>query len=107
MDYGAVTIGEGASCKWASESSGRGSIHIIKTESPYYIKTERNLHERGKSVTEWTFQQNGDASTFVWSVESDIVTNPVSKHRGLMMKGMIKSDFQRRLANMKDLLEKE
>ncbi len=107
IDYNAVTVGEGASYKWKSKASGSGGLQIIETESPHYIKTEFDFSKQGTSVGEWMFEQKGDSSIVVLSVESDIGNNPISKYMGFMMKGMIKSDFQRGLANMKELLEKE
>ena len=104
--YGDVTVGEGAFFSWESENAGGGSLTISESESPNYIKTKLDFREQGTATGEWKFEQNEDSTTVVWSMDTDMGSNPIGKYMGLMMKGMIKSDFKKGLKNMKEVVEK-
>lgn len=104
--YGNVTVGKGANYRWESETAGNGSLRITTSESPQYIQTKLDFGDQGTVIGEWKFEQNDDSTTVVWSMSRDMGNNPIGKYMGLMMKGMIKSDFEQGLKNMKELVEK-
>lgn len=105
INYGDVTVGQGASYSWKSKRGAKGALSIVKSNSPIYIRTQQKFAQRRTTRGEWQLEQNGDSTVVVWAMETRIGYNPLEKYSGLLMKNTIRSDYQKGLENMKNILQ--
>lgn len=104
ISYGNLTVGKGAYCSWTSERDGNGSLSIIESNSPMHIRTRLQFGDRRTTTNKWHFDQNGDSTTVIWSMETSVGNNPLEKYTGFLMKSRIRPDFEQGLKNMKRIL---
>jgi len=105
-EYGDITTGTGAVQMWSDEQMGAGRLEI--TQSNPATGIEYDLHFGTESdVAKGTIQyQPARGGTKVhWSATGPLGSNPLSRWFGLMLSGMIASDFQQGLEKLKEKVE--
>ena len=101
--------GQGAKMTWTSDHPdvGSGSQEIIDSRKNQYVRTELDFGEQGTGEA-WYRLENVEAGTEVtWGLKADMGNNPIGRWIGLAMDGMIGPDYERGLADLKELVESE
>ena len=110
VTYEGPEAGSGAKYSWVSEKMGTGSLTIAESQPNQTIKTALNFGEMGTSYAEYRFETIGDGTKVTWAMESDTKDMPwqwyvPSKYMNLFMKDMLAADFDKGLANLKEVVE--
>lgn len=107
LHYEGPPAGEGARYRWESDhrNVGNGSLTITRSERPARIETEMDFMEQGTAQGSYTFEPTNGGTRVVWAMDSDMGRNPVGRYFGLMMDRWIGQDFERGLANLKQVSE--
>lgn len=100
--------GVGAQYAWASNdaSVGSGSMTITEYNAPSDLKIALDFGEMGQSQSAWAISPEGDATRATWSfyMKLDGVMN---RWFGLLMQRFVGPDYDKGLAKLKALAEKE
>jgi len=112
--WGEITRGVGASYSWSGNSDvGTGTITMVESIENEFIKNDLDFGDMGKGVDTWYFEtvfiedDNGDlysAIDVIWAMDSELDW-PVGRYFGLFMDGMVGPDFEKGLANLKEVAE--
>lgn len=107
--YGGLPAGKGAVYEWDGNSkAGQGRMEIIEAASTAtVIKLDFSKPFTAHNIARFTAQPAGEATQLTWSMEGPAPF--VSKLMGLFfdMDRMIGNDFQRGLANLKAVAERQ
>lgn len=97
--------GIGASMSWDGVILGTGS-QVITESRPYeYIGTLINPGEPGAASSWFDFTDTGTATVVTWSFEADHGYNLVGRYAALLLKGVIKKDYEHGLGSLGELAE--
>lgn len=106
LSYSAVTTGVGAWSQWESTKEGNGKM-TIRTLSATKVGYLLEFPDMGtKSDGSIELVPEGGATRVVWIDAGDLGNNPVHRWFGLLVDKLIGPDFERGLANLKQLTEK-
>lgn len=105
IEYFGYQQGVGAKYTWESENQqvGNGSLTIIKSIPFDTIVTEMDFMKNGKANSNFIFIKKPSGTLVTWIMESDLGWNPISRYFGLMMDRMVGPDFEKGLANLRDV----
>ena len=108
MTYSEVAEGPNSFYTWSSEDKhvGHGKLTVLETKEPEFIKTQLNFEDMDPSYAEFHFEKTADGVKVTWTMDSDVGYNPIGKFFGLMMDKMIGPDYEKGLANMKEIAER-
>jgi len=99
--------GVGASWSWDGQEVGKGSLSIEKVEENKSIETKilftSPRQDEGKGF--WTFEETNGTTKVTWAMEGEL-GYPIGRYMGLMMDGMLGSNFEKGLAKLKTIAEK-
>jgi len=98
--------GTGARFAWISNDKniGNGSAYIISSVSPDSLQVVFDFYERGKSTGVFHFIRENQNTNVIWSLESNLGMNPVSRWFGLFSDRMIGPDLEKGLFNLDQLM---
>lgn len=98
--------GKGARMRWESATEGSGSQEIIEVEENKRVKTKLDFGDQGTAYAtiDLSLAEQGGTKV-VWSMDTDVGMNPVSRYFGLMFDSWIGKDYEEGLANLKALVE--
>ncbi len=103
--YSGPARGAGATVSWDGAVIGSGTQTIIESRPYEYLETVLNAGESGESRT-WFELAGGNGQTSLhWGFEHDYGFNLVGRYMSLMLTGIIRRDYERSLANLKELAE--
>ncbi len=106
MTYSGPAEGRGAKAEWESQvgSVGTGSVQILdsKPSSSMDLLADVNGLE-GKSRFE--LSPDGAGSKITWSFSFDTGSSPLKRWKGLMLDGLIGSEYQKGLDKLKQRVE--
>lgn len=107
--YSGPASGEKAKYSWDSQNKqlGKGYLEIKECAINQYIIMDMSFTENGTATGKFLFTPDTTGVTVVWSMESDLKNNPVSKYFGLLMDKMVGSDFIKGLNEIKRITEEE
>ncbi|KAA9346161.1 SRPBCC family protein [Adhaeribacter soli] len=111
ITYEGPEAGTGAKYSWVGEEMGTGSLTIAGSQPHQAIKTALNFGNMGTSFAEYKFETVGEGTKVTWAMESDTKDMPwqwyvPSKYMNLFMEDMLAADFDKGLANLKEVVEK-
>lgn len=107
MTYEGPESGVGAIYKWSgNDSVGTGSLEIVESREPEYIKSELTFVEpwESKSVVEWHFSEQNGNTTARWVTKGSF-PGYLFWMDGEAMDEMMGPDFERGLERLKDFVE--
>ena len=109
LTFGEKTSGEGAWYSWTSENRevGNGKLSIVEVQPGSFIKTKLEFEGQDPGYGTWTFEPSGEQTTVTWGMAGDMGMNPVGKVFAQLMDGMVGPDFEKGLASIKAITEKE
>ena len=100
--------GAGAKLAWEGDPKTVGSgYQTIRLSVPYSrIAVALDLDGRDPANANFVLTPEGPGTRVVWSFDTDLGMNPLSRWFGLMFESMIGPDYEEGLANLKRLLER-
>ncbi|MEM6768412.1 MAG: SRPBCC family protein [Bacteroidota bacterium] len=109
LTFGENTQGEGGWYSWQSDNDevGNGKLSIVESQAGTFIKTKLEFEGMDPGYGSWTFEPSGDQTTVTWGMEGDMGMNPIGKVIAQFMDGMVGPDFEKGLASIKEITEKE
>lgn len=97
--------GVGASMSWDGLVLGSGSQTITESRPFEHIGTVINAGEPSAAKSWFDFTNTGTATVVHWTFEADYGYNLVGRFTALLLRGVIKKDYERGLARLSDLAE--
>ena len=100
--------GVGARLSWSgNDKIGTGTEVITAMVPNESVSCDLDFGSQGIAKAGFQLLPDANGTRVVWSVDMDMGNNPVGRYMGLAMDGMIGKDYDKGLARMKALLEKE
>ncbi len=105
--YEGPESGAGSKRCWESDNEevGTGCLTIMESVPNTSIKTKLEFEGMSPGTGNWSFIENEGVTTVSWGMKMDMGLNPMGKFIGLTMDGMLGPDFEKGLANLKELCE--
>jgi len=106
MTYSGPSEGRGATVKWESQvgSVGTGSVQILDSTPSSSVDLLANVNGlEGKSRFE--LSPAGAGSKVTWSFSFDTGSSPLKRWKGLMLDGLIGSEYKKGLEKLKQTVE--
>lgn len=108
-EYSGPERGVGARMEWQSDSRevGAGAQEIISAQVDRSVRTRLTFEGQGEAEATMELEPTGSGTLATWSLEMDLGLNPVTRWIGLMIEGPVGADYERGLAQLKALAERE
>jgi hypothetical protein len=106
MEYGATTVGLGATYSWRSEQRnvGVGSMTITELEPMRRVRSHMVFEGQGEADADLILQAEGDGTLVTWTYHGDAGMNPIGRYFNLAMDSMLGPDFETGLRNLQGLI---
>lgn len=106
VHYSEKTTGEGAWQHWTSQTMGNGMMRYTKVVPQEFIQYEMEFEMGDEStVGKFVFEEVNEGVQVTWVDEGSMGANPLQRYMGLFMESIIGSDFEKGLANIKQVCE--
>ena len=105
VDIAGPERGVGASMQWDGLVLGTGSQRITASEPFSLVETEINPGEPPHAVGRFKLQDTGTTTLISWSFEADHGYNLVGRYTWLLLRGVIRRDYEHGLRNLAALAE--
>jgi hypothetical protein len=105
MVYNDIPSGAGASYSWKGDKTGEGSLTIAESRPNDLIITNLDFKGQGQSTGGFEIKPEGAGVNLNWYMDMDNGMNPFAKYMSMMMKGMLKDQFDEGLTNIKQISE--
>jgi hypothetical protein len=104
--YDGPESGVGAKMSWVSTDSkvGSGTNEIIESTPPDFIRTRLAFGDRPAEAS-FKFEPADGGTRVTWGFDCDLGANPIAHYFGLMFDKWIGSDYEKGLANLKQVME--
>jgi uncharacterized protein YndB with AHSA1/START domain len=114
MDYDPTAVyefsgpasGVGARMAWVGEK-GSGSQQITEAVANERVGVELDFGSDGKAAAQFILIPEGDGTRTVWRFSGDFAGSMRGRWLGLMLERLIGPDYEKGLANLKQLVESE
>ena len=108
FSYDELTEGQGARVEWSSDSQSSGELILIESDSQASITYQyTNLDSDISSTGRFELVDEEGDTLVVWTYKMDFGMNPYFRYVGGLLDGMIGTNFEAALRNLKNLIEKE
>lgn len=99
--------GVGSTLKWMSSNKniGNGSISIISSVLSDSLEVVFDFAEKGKSTGTFIFMNQYKNTNVIFSIDSDLGINPLSRWFGLFSDRLIGPDIEQSLFNLDELVQ--
>jgi len=99
--------GVGSTLRWLStdKNVGNGSISIISSFSSDSMEVVYDFAEKGKSTGKISFLKGKQGTNIIWSLDSNLGMNPISRWFGLFSDQLIGPDIEQGLFNLDNLVQ--
>lgn len=106
-DFSGPESGVGARFSWHNidKSIGKGSVTIISSASPDSLEVILDYAEKGKSTGKFIFLREGHNTTVIYSLESVLGVNPITRWFGLVSDYLVGPDLEKSLVNLDNLAQ--
>lgn len=102
--YEGAAIGVGSKYRWESKNLGNGEITILESIPYSKITMLLDFYERGASTLIYSFKEDNGSTLTTWGFDSE-AGYPVERFIFALMKGPMKSMFDKGLADLKAVCE--
>jgi len=104
--YSGPESGAGATYKWMSNNKniGKGRLSIISSFPFDSIQILMDYEKNGKSTGKFLLVNVNQKTNLIWSIESNLGWNPLTRWFGLFSDRMIGPDLEKGLANLDQLM---
>ena len=100
VSFGKKTSGKGAVMNWESAETGVGSQEIVSVEEAKRIEMLLIFGEKGKSKSDWKFDQTPDGTMVTWSFGGNMGNDIIGRYVMLMMDQFMGTFFEKGLENL-------
>jgi uncharacterized protein YndB with AHSA1/START domain len=97
--------GTGSTISWDGTIAGRGTQSISESRPYEFVETVINPGEPGDSRTWFELQEGVGITRVRWGFEHDYGLNVVGRYVGLMLRGILRKDYEHSLAELVNLAE--
>jgi effector-binding domain-containing protein len=98
--------GVGSKYSWTgNDKVGTGTQEITASEPNKSVTYDLDFGDMGLAKTIMSLTADGAGTRVVWTLDSDLGTNPVFRYFGLLMDRMVGKDYERGLTKLKALAE--
>lgn len=106
-EYSGPESGVGNKNSWKSDHKdvGTGSQTIMESVPNEKLITELDFGDQGKGAGSFLLSAEGEGTKVVWGMGADMGMNPIGKIMGLFIDGMVGSEFEEGLNNLKAHVE--
>ena len=106
--YSGPTQGKGQKVNWQSDRDdvGTGSQTITASETNKLIETALDFGKHDTATAGFDLEEGGNKTNVTWRFKTDAGNNPVMRWMGLMFDTWIGENYEKGLANLKELAEK-
>jgi hypothetical protein len=106
LSYSEKSTGVGAWSAWESKQEGNGKMTITEV-TPTKVTYRLEFPDMGTQSTGMIeVVPEGAGQKVIWSDAGDLGMNPLNRWVGLFLEKIVAPDFERGLANVKQLVEK-
>lgn len=104
--YDGPESGVGAKMSWVSTDSkvGSGTNEIIESTPPDFIRTRLAFGDQPAEAS-FKFEPADGGTRVTWGFDCNLGANPIAHYFGLMFDKWIGSDYEKGLANLKQVME--
>ena len=105
--YSGPETGVGSKLEWTSEHPqvGNGKQEIVEVIENEKVVTALDFGSQGTANATFDLVENNGKTTITWDLDTDMGMNPIGRYMGLMMDKWVGGDYEKGLANLKDLIE--
>jgi effector-binding domain-containing protein len=93
LTYGEIASGTGAWYSWKGPKSGEGKLTITSNEPYKKVSSDLDFGEMGVAKCDYLFEPAEGGTKMTWIFDSELGGNPISRWMGLIMKGMLETQF--------------
>ena len=97
--------GVGAAIRWEGSIIGHGAQTIIESVPFERIVSRLDLSNRGEAIATFTLSENAAGTLVNWAFDSEFGLNLLARYIGLMLDGVVGSDYEKGLLNLKTMAE--
>jgi hypothetical protein len=105
VEFYGPNSGVGSGYSWKSRKLGNGQITITESIPFRLVGLELNFEQHGISETGFILQSTRDGTLVIWSMDTELGWNPITRYFGLFMDLMLGSEFQKGLQNLARVVE--
>lgn len=98
--------GTGQKMSWQSDKLGQGSMTIVDVTPDRRVGYELDFGDMGKATASFELAPVEEGTAVTWGFRQ-VLTSPLQRWFGLMIGGWVGSDYDRGLAKLKAVAEKE
>ena len=108
-DFAGPDKGVGSKMSWSSEHPkvGSGTQEIIRSEPNSQVVTQLDFEGQGNAVATFQLDPVADSTRITWGFETDWGNNLIWRYMGLMMDKWVGTEYEKGLAELKQLAESE
>lgn len=105
--YDGPAYGVGAKVAWKGnpDTLGSGSQEILESRPYELVKIRLDFGPQGMATGQFRLATEGAGTRVTWAFDTDLGLNPVSRYMGLLFDRLVGADFEKGLANLKQLAE--
>lgn len=104
VTYNNIPSGVGASYSWVGKKTGEGSLTITESVPYEKIVTALDFKGQGQSTGGFRFKPDSGGTKVNWYMDME-TKNPFMKYMSMIMKGMLKEQFDEGLQGIKQIAE--
>ena len=107
LTYTGPEAGVGNTLEWTSDHPNVGNgKQVIKVSEPNSrVLTDLDFGDMGTAEAAFNLEPAGSGTRITWSLETDMGMSPMGRWMGLMMDRWIGTEYQRGLAQLKEIAE--
>lgn len=107
VNYSGPDVGVGNVMEWSSDHPdvGNGRQEILEVVDNELVRTALDFGDMGTAEAWWRLVPDGESTRVIWGLNADMGAGPVGRWIGLMMDGMVGSDYETGLAQLQAVVE--
>lgn len=109
LTYSGPEEGVGNRLEWSSdhESVGSGTQEITASVPNEHVETALDFGPMGTATAYFNLEEKGDGTEVTWGLVSNLGNNPIARWMGLMLDRWVGADYEKGLANLTAVAERQ
>lgn len=107
LKYEGPAAGVGAKLTWRSDvpEVGAGTLTVTESKPSTLVRVALSFEGHGDATSYYQLAPTAEGTNVVWGFDVTLSRNPIERYFGLLFDSMIGSDYERGLANLKNVVE--
>ncbi len=107
VTFSGPEMGVGNKMEWSSDhpNVGNGVQEITAIVENERVESALDFGDMGTAIASFDLAKSGGGTEITWGLKSDMGNNPIGRWMGLMMDGWVGADYEKGLANLKEMIE--